>query len=125
MRSPDDSCPSQSRARALVGKGGVGEAVADHHLATRQRRLDHLHQVVAAGRKGHQRLGQRVHGVVQQQGAQLFGQRRAAGLARERDRAALSRKAWAVRSMWLDLPAPSMPSKLRTMPCGSWDAVMQ
>ncbi|MPN51484.1 hypothetical protein SDC9_199130 [bioreactor metagenome] len=48
--------------------------------------------MVAPGRKGDQRLGQRVHGVMQHQGAQLFGQRRAAGLARERDHPALIAK---------------------------------
>jgi hypothetical protein len=32
-----------------------------------------------AGPQGDQRLGQRIHGVMQHQGAQLFGQRRAAG----------------------------------------------
>jgi hypothetical protein len=38
--------------------------------------------VVAARGKGQQRLGQRVHGLGEQQGAQLFRKRRAAGLAR-------------------------------------------
>ncbi|MNN92942.1 hypothetical protein D3C81_2113010 [compost metagenome] len=45
--------------------------------------------MVAPAGEGQQGFGQRVHGVAQQQGAQLFGQRRAAGLAREQHVAAL------------------------------------
>ena len=84
--------PAEAAARALVGESGIGEAVADDHLATRQRRFYDLHQMVAPSREGDQRLGQRVHGVMQHQGAQLFGQWRAAGLAGQRDRPALIAK---------------------------------
>ena len=66
---------------ALVGEGGVGEAVAQHHVAARQRRLDHLH---AGGRAAPRTsAAPRSAGpwLVQHQRAQLFGQRRAAGLA--------------------------------------------
>ncbi|MPN50083.1 hypothetical protein SDC9_197709 [bioreactor metagenome] len=44
--------------------------------------------MIAARGKRQQRLGQRVHGIVQQQRTQFLGQRRAARLARERHGAA-------------------------------------
>lgn len=72
---------AQAAAAALVGVGGVGVAVADHPGATRQRRLDHLVQVLAAGGEHQQGLGIQAHRIGQHQGAQLFAQRRAAGLA--------------------------------------------
>ena len=74
---------------ALVGEGGVGEAVAQHHIAPCQRRLDHGQQMVPPGRKHQQRLGERVHGLVQHQAAQGFGQRRATGFAGQCHRPAL------------------------------------
>ena len=77
---------------ALVGKSGIGKAVTQHHLATRQCGGNHLHQVVAPRGKHQQRLAQGIHAVVQQQGAQLLGQRRAAGLARAQHLAALGRE---------------------------------
>jgi len=67
----------------LIGKGGVGEAVADHGGAARQRRLDQLLEVVPSCGEHQQRLGQCVHRAVQHQLTQCFGQRRAPGLARE------------------------------------------
>ena len=75
-------------ARALVGEGGVGEAIAQHHVAASQRGLDDLHDVVAPRREHQQRFGQRVHRLFEDEPAQGFGQRRAAGLARAHDRAA-------------------------------------
>jgi hypothetical protein len=79
-------------ARALVGEGGIGEAVAQHHGVARERGAYDLHEVVAARGKGQQRLGQRVHGLGEQQGAQLFRKRRAAGLARAHHLAPLRAK---------------------------------
>ncbi|MCY1547638.1 hypothetical protein D9M68_837070 [compost metagenome] len=79
----------EAASRALVGKGGVGEAIAQHDLAARQCRLDHLRDVVAAGREHQQRFGQRVHRLFEHQGAQRLGQRRAAGFARAHHGAAL------------------------------------
>ena len=76
-------------AGALVGEGGVGETVAQHHLAAGQGRFDHLLQMVAPGGEDQQRLGQRVHRVLQHQGAEFFGQRRAARLPGDGDRPAL------------------------------------
>ena len=35
----------------LVGECGIGKTVAQHHIATCQRRGDHLVQMVASGRK--------------------------------------------------------------------------
>lgn len=68
---------------ALVGKAGVGEAVADHGAAGGQGRLDLLHEVVTPRREDEQGLRQRIHGLVQHQLAQPLGQRRAARLARQ------------------------------------------
>jgi hypothetical protein len=65
------------------------EAVAQHHLPRRQRRLDDVPQVVAPGGKHQQRLGQGIHGRAQQALAQRFGQRGAAGLAGHRHRTPL------------------------------------
>ena len=76
----------------MVGKSGIGEAVAQHHIATRQGRFNHLAQMVAPGREDQQGFGQRIHGVIQHQLAQLFGQRCAARLPAERDVAPLSPK---------------------------------
>jgi hypothetical protein len=72
--------------------------------------------MVAPGGKDQQGFGQRVHGVVQHQLAQLFGQRGAAGLAAERDGAPLGAKGLARPSMCEDLPAPSMPSNVMNKP---------
>ena len=65
----------------LIGVGRVGEAVGDDPLSGRQRGLDAHRQMLAPGGEHQQRLGFEVHGVVQQQHAQFFPQRRAAGLA--------------------------------------------
>ena len=64
---------------SLVGKGGIGETVAQDHLAARQGRLDHPLQVVTPRGKHQQRFGQRIHRLLQYQRAQDFGQFRAAG----------------------------------------------
>ena len=66
-------------APPLVGKAGVGEAVAQHGLALRQGRLDAVDDVVAPAGKHQQHLGHRVHGLAQHQAAQGLGQRRATG----------------------------------------------
>ena len=52
-------------------------------MAFGQRRADDLAQMIAPRGKGQQHLGQRIHGFVQQQPAQLFGQWRAAGFTRQ------------------------------------------
>ena len=63
-----------------------------YDIATRERGLDDIAQVIAAGGKNQQRFGQRVHGVVQHHLAQLLGQRSAAGLAADGHGAALCAK---------------------------------
>ena len=73
---------------ALVGVRRVGEAVAEHPVAPRERRPDHELEVLAPRREHQQRLAVAGHRLVQQQRAQLFAERRAAGLARGDDDAA-------------------------------------
>jgi hypothetical protein len=75
----------EAAPRALVGEGGVGEAVAQDDIAARERRLDHAHDMVAPRREHQQRLGQRIHRLAEDHRAQRFGDRRAAGLARAHD----------------------------------------
>jgi hypothetical protein len=72
-------------AAALVGVGRVGEAIAQHPIAARERRFDDLHDVLAARREHQQRLGFVRHRLREQQLAQRFAERRAAGLARADD----------------------------------------
>ena len=69
----------ESPAAALIGKGGVGEAVAQHPRTAGQRWLDHGAQMVAPPGKHEQRFGQRIHGFVQEEPPQPLGQRRATG----------------------------------------------
>ena len=84
-----DEIRGQPAAAALVGVAGIGEAVADHPGATRQRRLDGFAHVLRPRGEHQQQFGfgggrlvlHAVHGHVEQQAADLFGQRRAAGLA--------------------------------------------
>ena len=80
--------PVKAAAPALVGEGGVGEAVAQHHLAPSQGWLNHLLEVVASRREHQEGFGQAVHRSVQRELAQLFGQGRAARFAGSCDRAA-------------------------------------
>ena len=47
----------QAAAAALIGAGGIGETIADHPLAARQRRADQVRQVQAAGREHQQHFG--------------------------------------------------------------------
>lgn len=74
----------ESLAAALVGERRIAEAVAQHHLATPERRADDLADMVAPRRKHQQGLGQSVHWRMEHQGTQLFRQWRSAGLARHR-----------------------------------------
>jgi hypothetical protein len=73
---------------ALVGEGGVGEAVAEDVVAARQRGLDAAQDVVAARREDDQRLRDRVHAGAEQRRAQRLGERRSARLAGRDDAAA-------------------------------------
>ena len=68
----------------LIGKGGVGESIAQHHIPTGQRRRDHLLDVISSGRKNQQGFGQGIHGLVQDHLAQGFRQRRATRLTGQR-----------------------------------------
>ncbi|MNJ70607.1 hypothetical protein D3C77_670810 [compost metagenome] len=68
---------------ALIGVSGIGEAIAKHHLAGRQRWADDLIQVLRAGGEHQQQFGIRGHRLIagrQQQLANALGQRRAARL---------------------------------------------
>ena len=64
----------------MIGEGRIGEAVAQDDVAPRQRRFDDLHEMVATGCKHDERLGQRVHRIVQRESSQLFGKRRSTRL---------------------------------------------
>jgi hypothetical protein len=97
---------------ALVGERGIGEAVAQDDLPRRQRRSDHALDVVAARGERQQRLGHPVHRLAQQQLAQPLSERRAARLAGAERSAPCARSRAASGSTWVDLPAPSMPSKV-------------
>jgi hypothetical protein len=67
---------------ALVGQGGIGEAITDHHLSHRESRRDDLVHVFSPIRSVQEQLGQRRQGIpVQQQLPQRFAQRRPSRLA--------------------------------------------
>lgn len=73
----------------LVRKGRIGEPIAQHDIATGERRLYHLQHVITPRREDKQRFSQRVHRLLQDQTAQRFGERRAARLSRARHVATL------------------------------------
>ena len=102
---------------ALIRVGRVGEAIAHDPVAARERRADHELEVLAPRREHQQRLGVARHRLVQQQEAQRFAERRAAGLAR-RDRPCGPgrRCASAIHAACVLLPAPSMPSSVMKRP---------
>ena len=77
---------------ALVGKGRIGKAVAQHHMALGESRQDDFLDVAAPSGKHQQGLGEWVHGVVQHQLAQFFGQGGAARFARQGDGSSLLAK---------------------------------
>ena len=109
--------PRHAVAAALVGVGRVGEAVAQHPVAARERRADHLLEVLAPRREHEQRLGVVRHRLAQQQLAQLLAERRAAGLARRDDAMPRGRdRARASHAACVLLPAPSMPSSVMKRP---------
>ena len=107
-------------ARALIGARRIGETVADHPGAARERRLDQPVEMIDARRREQNGLAERAERgrlAAEQRLAQRFGMRRAAGLAR-RDRldAAFARGAPASRRICVDLPAPSPPSSVMKRP---------
>jgi len=89
---------------------------AQHDGAARQGRLDAGVQMVAACGEDQQRLAQCVHRLVQHQLAQLFGQGTAAGFARQQHLVPLADQPGCRAVMCVDLPAPSMPSKVMKRP---------
>jgi hypothetical protein len=70
----------------------------------------------AAAGKHQQRFRFEVHFFVQHQIAQLFAQRRAARFARAHQRYAALLDVVADEAICVDLPAPSMPSKVMNLP---------
>ena len=68
----------------LIGKGGVGESIAQHHIPTGQGRRDHLLDVISSGCKNQQGFGQGIHGLVQDHLTQSLRQRRATRLTGQR-----------------------------------------
>src|SRR5467141_1011389 len=79
---PLDQLQGNALARALVGGGRIREAVTDHPVARAQRRLDDTGYVIGARGEQQQRLGERLHRMLQDGLAQLLGEIRAAWLAR-------------------------------------------
>jgi len=77
--------PSTTVPAALVGVRRVGEAVAQHPVAARERWPDHVFDVLAPRREHQQRLAVVGHRLRQQQVAQALAERRAARLARGDD----------------------------------------
>ncbi|MCY1458105.1 hypothetical protein D9M71_754580 [compost metagenome] len=59
-----DTLLGEPPAAALISVGGIGETVAQHHGAARQRRVDNLRQVLGAGGKHQQQFGVGVHRLV-------------------------------------------------------------
>src|SRR5207302_8007125 len=80
-----DQLQGNALARALVGGGGIREAVADHPVARVQRRHDDADYMIGARGKQQQRLRERLHRLLQDRFAQLLGEIRAAWLARHDD----------------------------------------
>ena len=106
-------------AVALIGHGGIGEPVAHHPHAGRQRRADGPLDMLGAGGEMQQRLGRRrpVDRAAQQQVAQQLrppARRPARACAAPAGRAAAS--ASASSRAWVDLPAPSPPSSVMNRP---------
>ena len=82
----------QAPSAALIGAAGVGETIAQHPFAARQRGLDALRHVCGTCGEHQQQFGGRRHPAFaarQRYGADLFGQGSAAGLARRADAPAL------------------------------------
>jgi hypothetical protein len=77
---------------------------------------DDLREVFAAAGKHQQRFRFEVHFFVQHQLAQLFAERRAARFARAHQLSAALLDVVATKAMCVDLPAPSMPSKVMNLP---------
>ncbi|MET3717204.1 hypothetical protein ABMD26_003452 [Pseudomonas sp. PvP001] len=73
---------------ALVGVGGIGKTIAQNHRTARQRRANHLSQVLGPRGEHQQQFGIHAHGFIagcQQQFTDTFGQRRTARFAGEYD----------------------------------------
>ena len=102
LRQALDELGIHAAAASLVGAGGIGEAIADHPLAARQRRADEVADVQRAGGEHQQRLGHRGHGLgaaLEHDLAHALGQRRAARLARGEHRQSRGAAATPPRSL--------------------------
>ncbi len=84
-----DAVEGESAAGSLVSVSRVGEAIADHPAARLEMRLDEVLEVHGTRRKHEQKLrgiGQHLGAGREHQLADLLGERRASGLAREHAR---------------------------------------
>ena len=120
---------AQAASVALIGERRVDVAVDEHHPSGGQRRHQHVVSELGASGRVEERLGPGLHvgAVVQQAAPDALTERRAARLAqraagrtrrsrpgsRARSRAARSRRSC------VDLPQPSMPSRLMKAPSGA------
>ena len=72
----------QATTAPLIGIGRIAETIADHPVATRQRRLDDFGQMFATGREHQHGLRFKMHRLMQQKLAKLLAERRSTGFAR-------------------------------------------
>jgi hypothetical protein len=84
-----DAFDGDAAPAALVGIAGIGEAVGHHPHAARQRRQDQSGQMFLARGEHQQQFGVGIHVAVQQQFAQGFAERGAAGFPGDDDLPAL------------------------------------
>ena len=114
------SLARRAAAGALIGARRIGEAVADHPGAARPAPGAITRSMWSRARGVHQqRLGDGRPAVavpVDQQLAQRLRARRAAGLARAHDLRPRPSRRSTRRPAWVDLPAPSPPSKVMNRP---------
>ena len=85
LGEPLDEVGGHPFARALVGRGGVAEAVTHDGSAAFERRADHAIDMIGARGEDEQGLEQRAHGLGKDRLAQAFREIGPSGLARDDD----------------------------------------
>ncbi len=123
LQGGDDARIEAARG-ALVGPGRVDEAVAQHGLAAAERRADQPVEMVDPGGAEQQGLGEGPVGLgdageQRRRGSPRPGASRRARGSRTRPGRMRARRVAARRAIWVDLPAPSPPSKVMKAPRAS------